>query len=424
MAGSRRWPRRDARTRPSCRAPVFCRKATAISRGPAPSGTRTSTGGSASNANTPARPPHQRPAADAEEADALAVDAHLDVVLLAGCLGELHGQHVLAVRRQVTADRGAAPGPEGQAVEVLVLNQIAVELVAVDDRRHARVADRQAADLARGGQVALQGRRRDEQQLGEVVEAAGDVVGRQQGRDVELLGKVLESQQVAHGILILGAAEAVQRGAPPRIGRGCRGPVELFLQPPDDLAVGGLGGPGTAYRRHRPRFKLADDALPRVGVLPHVARIERIERQAGGAQLRDQHRRGRPAAVDDALVVTGHAVAIERRLHGRGVRLGLREGRCGHGRRRRGKDETRRRHENGGSELARNRPGSPHRHGIPPRHLRLHSFSASGTRVPGGGRSQRRVGAGRPQREPCRTPVGTPPFVRFSPGVVNVDATR
>ena len=123
IAGSRRCPRRDARTRLSWRAPVFCRKATAISRGPAPSGTRTSTGGSASNANTPLAPPHQRPPADAEEADPLTVDAHLNLVLLAGRLGELDGQDVLAVRGQMAADQRAAPRPERQPLQVAVLNQ-------------------------------------------------------------------------------------------------------------------------------------------------------------------------------------------------------------------------------------------------------------------------------------------------------------
>ena len=320
-----------------------------------------------------ARPPHARPAADGGEADALAVDAHLDRVLLARGLGELDGHDVLAIGRQMTPDDRTAPRAQRQAVQVAVLNQVAVELVAVDDRRHRRVADREPADLARGGQVPLQRRRRDEQQLGEVVEAARDVVGRQQRRDVELLRKMVERQQVADGVLVFGAAETVERRAAARVRRLARGPIERRLQPADDVAVRGVVRPGAPDRRHRPRLQLADDALPRVGVMGDVRGVERVERQAGGAQLRDQHRRRRAAAVDDPLVVARHAVSVERRLHGRGRRLPAGGRRRGERHpRRRGERAARHRRQDGRSEPAQSRSVSPRQHGIPSRHHRTH----------------------------------------------------
>ena len=67
-------------------------------------------------------------------------------------------------------------------------------------------ADRQAADLARGRQILLEQRRRDAQHAGLVVEPVALVVGRQQVGDVHV-----QVQQVADGIAVLGAVQAVHR---------------------------------------------------------------------------------------------------------------------------------------------------------------------------------------------------------------------
>ena len=71
------------------------------------------------------------------------------------------------------------------------------------------VADGEPADLAGRLEVALHDDRGHEQQVGDVVEAAADVVGRQQQVDAELARQLLETEQVANGVAVLGARQAV-----------------------------------------------------------------------------------------------------------------------------------------------------------------------------------------------------------------------
>ena len=117
---------------------------------------------------------------------------------------------------RVTVD--AAARAERQAVEAVVLRQRRPSIVTgIDVGGIVAIADRQAADLLRRRQIALEQRRRDLQHVGDVVEAVARIVGRQQRRDVDV-GDV-ERQQVAHGVLVFGAVQPVERPVPP--GFGC-----------------------------------------------------------------------------------------------------------------------------------------------------------------------------------------------------------
>ena len=113
-------------------------------------------------------------------------------------------------------------------------------LVNVHHHRNLRIAHGQAADLGRGIEIALHGGRRDVQQVGDVVEAAGGVVGRQQQRKIHLLGQIVQSQKIADRVAIFGAGQAMQIGQLARIGMGRGRAVELGFQIRAELRVGGI----------------------------------------------------------------------------------------------------------------------------------------------------------------------------------------
>ena len=170
--------------------------------------------------------------------------------------------------------------------------------VDVDHRRHPGIADREAADFSRGVQVALHGCRRDEEQIRDVVETAGDVVLRQQRGEVHLLRKRIEREQIANRVLILGTAQPMEQRQRTGIRlRDCRA-IELGLEERRNGLVRRLIGPWRVDRRHRRGSQLPDNLLPKLGVCPDVAQILRVDHQP-----RDLRRR----------VVTGYAVPREYR---------------------------------------------------------------------------------------------------------------
>ena len=101
---------------------------------------------------------------------------------------------VLAVGREIVAHQHAAARAERQPLDVVVLRGVAGREVGGLDRR-LPVADRHPGHARRRRGIRLQQRRRDRQRPGDVVEAARDVVRRQERRDVDL-----QVQQVAHGV--------------------------------------------------------------------------------------------------------------------------------------------------------------------------------------------------------------------------------
>ena len=78
-------------------------------------------------------------------------------------------------------------------------------MIGLDDRLHSGIADGQAADLAGGADVAFHQGGRDVQHFGHVVEAVAHIVGRQIGGRVHF-----DIEQIAHGVGVLDAIEAVQ----------------------------------------------------------------------------------------------------------------------------------------------------------------------------------------------------------------------
>ena len=116
----------------------------------------------------------------------------------------LNRELVLAVRREVVAGDDAAARAEGHAVEALVLRGVARRQIGGLGRR-LPVADRHAGDARRRRRVRLEQRRRDRQRPGDVVEAVGRIVGRQQRGGVDL-----QVEQIADGVGVLGAVQSMQ----------------------------------------------------------------------------------------------------------------------------------------------------------------------------------------------------------------------
>ena len=160
---------------------------------------------------------------------------------------------------------------------------------------------------------------RDRQDIREVVEAAvRGLVSGQQRPDVE--APRIEREQVADGVAVLRAIQAMDGVAPARIWIRRPRPIDCGLQRAGHCVVGRRIGTRQAGRRHRAGPKLRDHPLPdvRVGVRP--GDVQTVERQSGSPE---------------PLVVAGDAVGIEERPgRGRG-RGGLRL----HGRDTAGDDE-------------------------------------------------------------------------------------
>ena len=255
-----------------------------------------------------ARGRRARRAADGELGHPLAVQAHLQplpVLEAAHVVVELAPQPdadvVLAVEGEVVADGDATARPERQVLaHAAVLEPHRRQDVGFGGRLDAGIADGEPADPPGREDVAVEQGRRHREDVGHVVEAEVRVVGRQQGRGVDL-----EGQQVAHRVGVLAPVETVNGGAP-RIGVGGGDAVEGRLEGRGDGGVGGRLGPRPARRRHRPRAQLPHDLLPGGGVVADADGVHRVEGEV---------RRPQP------LVVTGDAVAVEDRAHRFGLGL-------------------------------------------------------------------------------------------------------
>ena len=234
-----------------------------------------------------------RPAAGPQQGDAFSVQPDVDLLRLvaAPVSAQLDAQLVVAVAGEVMPHRGAAARPERQVLaHPPVLRQQRRHRIAHDVGLDRGVGDREAADRARGGQVAGEQPRRHGQDVGVVVEAEREIVGRQQGLPVDV-----EMQQVAHRVLVLQPVEPVDR-RPPRIGMVGRPLVERPFEPRAEGVVDRRRGARAPRGRHRPRAQLPQHLLPPLGLPPDLREIDRIEGETPGQ---------RP------LVVAGDAVAVE-----------------------------------------------------------------------------------------------------------------
>ena len=219
---------------------------------------------------------------------------------------------VVSSRREVVARGDAAASPERQIFALpIVLHHVLGNFEHFERGPLWRQRGREPGHLTRHRQVPLQVRRRDRQRVGELVEAAvGGFVAGQLRPHVEI-----EAEQIADGVVVFRAVQAMDGAdsAGVRIGRPRA--IELGLEQVDDRIIGLRVRTGPAWRRHRARSKLLDDALPHVSVRGRLARIHRAEGKASRARL---------------VVVTTDAIPIEHRLgrRGRGWRTRLRSRRC------------------------------------------------------------------------------------------------
>ena len=114
----------------------------------------------------------------------------------------------------------------------------------------------------------------------DIVEAVAAIVGRQQRRDVDV-----DRQQIADGVAIFGAIQAVERFRAAGI-RPCRGrAIQLCLQPRGQ----GIGRSAVRARpprgRHQTAAHLQDDLFPDRGAGGDVGQVHGVEGQAGRLQL-------------------------------------------------------------------------------------------------------------------------------------------
>ena len=222
----------------------------------------------------------RRGLADGERLQRLAVQTHLEPVRgverLQGARGvarELHANAVHRVFRERELEPGAAAGAERQPVRPDVLGQVGGEAERLGRRRGDRPPDGEAADLLGGRQVALEQGRRDAEHPRDVVEPVAAVVGRQQGRGVDV-----QRQQVANDVVVLAAVEPMEGVGTSRVGIPRRREVELGLEPDRERLVGRRVGTRPGGGGHGPGPQLPHHPSPR----PRGARRRRPRRRCRG----------------------------------------------------------------------------------------------------------------------------------------------
>lgn len=243
-------------------------------------------------------------AADGEALHADAIDAqierlrmpHADDVVV-DLPPQPHAQRVVAGDGEEVPHGDAAARAERLIVtEAHVLLQQLRHLVAGGGRRVGQraIAHRQAADLPRRREVALEVRGREGQAGGDVVEAVVGFVGQQQRGRVDV-----QRQHVAHRVRVLGAIQTM-RAHVRHLRMRLRRAIERRRDRCDDVAR--LGGVGTRSTRgrHLSAANLVEHLLPQLRVAGDI-----------GGRARERESRGA-----GAVVVAGHAVLLDERARG------------------------------------------------------------------------------------------------------------
>ena len=199
--------------------------------------------------------------------------------------------------------RAAARAERQVLAHAVVLHQQRRQRIAHRVGLDGRVAHGQPADPARRRHVALQQPRSHGQDVGVVVEAVGEIVGRQHRPGIDL-----QVEQIADGVRVLQTVQAMD-GRPARVRLCGGGPVEGGLQPRRERAVGRGVRPRAARRRHRLRAQLLEDLLPDLRVHPNVLDVDAVQGEVPRQQT---------------LVVAGDAVAVQYGPPSRGVGRGWR----------------------------------------------------------------------------------------------------
>ena len=236
-----------------------------------------------------------------EELDALAVDRDLELVRLAQTVRPRHldANVVVAVEGKQVRDHRPTARAERQVIGAIVLLAIGRDTVGVAGRlRAADCPDRKAADRLRRGEIAFHEGRRHPQHAGDVVEAVAGVVGRQEIGDVHV-----ERQQVADGVLVLGAVQPMECLGATRIRMGRRCAIERALEKRDKRVLS---------RSRRGAADRTAASHPPAAYEPPFPTSRDVRRRCARSSVSSAR-----FAVAGALIVATDAVAIEKGLFGR-----------------------------------------------------------------------------------------------------------
>ena len=151
------------------------------------------------------------------------------------------------------------------------LKEPARRAIGRDARARARVADGEPADFAAAAHVAGSSAGGHAERARDVVEAGARIVAGQERGRVD--GQV---EQVAHGVRVLGAVQAMQRRRA-GIRRGARGRVERFLEPAHERSTRARVGRGSPGGGIKCAAQLADRRLPDSAFAGCGSAIEPIE---------------------------------------------------------------------------------------------------------------------------------------------------
>ena len=247
-------------------AGVFFKNATPTHRGPAFTGIEILSPGSTNEPEsaTGFRPWSSGLPPTVNRAASAAVDADLDLVPLFQRMNlvvviplQWKSHHILAVEREVVTNRDAAPGSERELLaRPIDLLEALGHFVGRDHRAHGRIPDGKTAHRLRGRHVAFEQRSRHGQQVGDVVEPVGRILGGEERARVDL-----ERQQIAYRVGVFGSIGAMNRG-PSGVGPRRGGPFERGLQSGRERVVRGGVRARPTGRRHRARAQLARPPSP------------------------------------------------------------------------------------------------------------------------------------------------------------------
>ncbi len=190
--------------------------------------------------------------------------------------GEAHRNIILAVHWKIMPNESAAARAERHVLtHAIDLIEPVRDRIGLVRHRHRGIADGQPADPAGRGKIPLHQQRRHLQHVADIVEAVAGVVGRQHLGNLDL-----DRQQIANGVGVFGAVEAMQRG-PSGIGLELRGAIALGLDEPDQGPVGGLVRPRQTGGRHLAVAQLAQQLLPDLAVALQMVEIQSLQVQSG-----------------------------------------------------------------------------------------------------------------------------------------------
>ena len=135
---------------------------------------------------------------------------------------------IFGIEWEVMHHLGATARTERHAFNVTFLREIRWNTIKLGNGRRGGVSNGEAGYLTRSREILLQQRWRSLQHIGDIVETIGLVIRWQQ-----LLGVDFEIEQIAHGVGVFAAVEAMN-GCPAGVRRDrcCAGVVVPLLRPP------------------------------------------------------------------------------------------------------------------------------------------------------------------------------------------------